>query len=110
MHSPTKQNTAAIYDVLVWLQKRPRTTLAKPLLAIDVARQLQTKPPNVHQALDMLGYRSAKFKSDHKGSYQYREWFFHPDVPVTRPPMGRPTGAFGIVNRTAYEFLAAQRM
>jgi hypothetical protein len=110
MHPTTKRNIAPTYDVLVWLQKRPRTTLTKPLLAIDVARQLQTKPSNVRQAFDMLGYRSAKFKSEHKGSYQYREWYFHPDVPVARPPMGRPTGAFGIVNRTAYEFLAAHRM
>ncbi len=110
MRPTTKRNTRSIYEVILWLQKQPHHVLTKPLLAIDLARQLQTKPANVRQAFDMLGYRSAKFKSEHGGSYQYREWFFHPDVTVTRPPMGRPTGVFGVVNRTAYQFLAAQQI
>jgi hypothetical protein len=102
------QNTPALFEIFRWHTRRPPNTLSTPVLAADLARQFKTKPATVRQALDMLGYRSVKFNSVHKGAYQYRQWFFHPDVPVSYPPMGRPVGAVGIVNRIAYEILAAR--
>jgi hypothetical protein len=108
MKMSLQRSTHALFEIFRWHTRRPPNTLSTPVLAADLAREFKTKPANVRQALDMLGYRSAKFNSVHKGAYQYRQWFFHPDVPVTYPPMGRPVGAVGILNRMAYEILAAR--